>query len=537
MTITDLSGSILEDVSFIDIDLSGADFTNSQLINVIFSNLDLTNSKFNYSTLEDIDFTGANLTNADFTGASLTDIDFTGAIFSDDTILSDGTKFSDNDTNIELIKQVINSDVVEGFKNIDIDLSFNLILNNNKLNITSPSDEIMEEIIKNTRDISLNDISFNNTNTNTTNSSEQTRKNIFTDLNTSILSLSVEQRTFKTIKKENNRKKYYKELAKKINESVRSYLKTNVNKTETEVQDIKPVKSIRGKPSDFGKDDKFDDIDSKTNTPITIVYFIPPDDPTEDISINLYDPELNNNGNVISSDIEINQNIYYNYENSESNIYDSIKITRISDISYTLYPSTYDTNTGTYTYGTEGIKLNSLDDSVYNFRVVSANKEYKITVGSTNAQISSIDLISDVCFRGDTNIETDQGIYTISDLKTYKHTINGRKIQAITKTKYNTDKMICIKKNAINDNVPSKDIYVSQKHSIYMDKKLVEARDLVKKYRNVKYVKYQGEYLYNIVFDYHGIIKIHNMYFESLHPKNKVSQMYLQKYNKISNKY
>jgi alpha-tubulin suppressor-like RCC1 family protein len=490
-------------VKLTDADLSGADLTGA----------DLTG----------IDLNGVNLTNADLTGVDLTNIDLTGAIFSDNTILSDGTLYSDNDTNIDIIKQVTTRDVIEKLDNTtletDTEISFNNIITDANLNTSdiTISNEVVEEIVKKTKNVSLKS------------ESKAKRTVLFSDKIQKLKTgnLTTTETKIEKLRIEKNRKDYYKKFAKKINESVRSYLKTNVNKTDTEVQDIKPVKSIRGKPSDFGKDDKFDDIDSETNTAITIVYFIPPDDTTEDISINLYDPELNTNGNVISSDIEINQTIYYNYENTESGVYDSIKITRISDISYTLYTSTYDTDTSTYTYRTEGIQLNSLNDSFYNFQVVSANKEYKITVGSTNAQITNIDLISDVCFRGDTNIETDQGVYNISELKTYKHTINGRKIQAITKTKYNTNKMVCIKKNAINDNVPSEDIYVSQKHSIYMDKKLIEARDLVKKYKNVKFVKYQGEYLYNIVFDYHGILKIHNMYFESLHPKNKVAQMYI----------
>jgi len=520
MVNTDLSGVILNDISFIDIDLSGADFTNATLTKIGLSNIDLTNSKFNYAILSSVDFTGADLTNADFSGADLTNVDFTGAIFSDDTILSDGKKFSDSDTNLELIKQVTTNDVIEKLDNTtledDTEISFNTILSESNLDITEEtsistiSNEIVEEIVKKTKNVSLNT---------TSGESKTKRTQLFSDKIQKLKTgnLTTTETKIEKLRIEKNRKDYFKAFAKKINESVRTYLKENVNKTKTEVQDIKPVKSIRGKPSDFGKDDVF------TEESTTIVYFIPPDDPTEDISINLYDSDINSYGNVISSDIEIDQTIYYNYEDDVNNIYDSIKITRNTDINYTLYIYDKDTNN----YSTDTISLNSLDNNVYKFRIFSADREYKISVGSTNAQITNIDLISDVCFRGDTQIETDQGIYKISDLKTYKHTINGRKIQAITKTKYNTDKIVCIQKNAISKNVPSKDIYVSQKHSIYMDNKLVEARDLVKKYKNVKFVKYKGEYLYNIVFDYHGIIKIHNMYFESLHPKNKVAQMYI----------
>ena len=85
MTITDLTGAILEDLEFIDIDLSGAIFTNAILRNVEMKNINLSNTIFTNATLFNVDLTGADLTGADLTGA-----DLTSSIFSETTKFSDG---------------------------------------------------------------------------------------------------------------------------------------------------------------------------------------------------------------------------------------------------------------------------------------------------------------------------------------------------------------------------------------------------------------------------------------------------------------
>ena len=96
--------------------------------------------------------------------------------------------------------------------------------------------------------------------------------------------------------------------------------------------------------------------------------------------------------------------------------------------------------------------------------------------------------------------------------------------------------MVCLRKGALGKNIPDRDTYVSKKHCVYMNNTLIEAYKLVEKYKKVKYVSYNGECLYNIVFRNYGIIKIHNMYFETLDPENRIAKAYRREmnYNKIS---
>jgi uncharacterized delta-60 repeat protein len=134
--------------------------------------------------------------------------------------------------------------------------------------------------------------------------------------------------------------------------------------------------------------------------------------------------------------------------------------------------------------------------------------------------------VSTVCFPGDTPVVTDQGICKIKLLDKRLHTINGNKIKAITQNILATNKIICIMKNALGDNVPDKLTCISPNHGIYVDNELIEAKDLIEYVDGIYYVPYNGEILYNVLLDNHGKMIVNNMEVETLHPENIIAKLY-----------
>jgi hypothetical protein len=134
--------------------------------------------------------------------------------------------------------------------------------------------------------------------------------------------------------------------------------------------------------------------------------------------------------------------------------------------------------------------------------------------------------ISNICFKSNTPIQTDQGIVVIDKIDTCKHTINNKQIVYITKT-ITTDKyLICFKKNALGLNYPTDTTIMSRNHKINYHGKMIEAYKFIGHFENVYKVKYDGETLYNILMDEHSEINVNNIICETLHPKNIVAKIY-----------
>jgi hypothetical protein len=75
--------------------------------------------------------------------------------------------------------------------------------------------------------------------------------------------------------------------------------------------------------------------------------------------------------------------------------------------------------------------------------------------------MTSEKVLSDICFPGNTPIETDQGILQIKNVKAGVHTINGKEIRYVTQTKLKYDKeLIKFKKDALGKNIPDKDTVI-----------------------------------------------------------------------------
>jgi hypothetical protein len=126
-----------------------------------------------------------------------------------------------------------------------------------------------------------------------------------------------------------------------------------------------------------------------------------------------------------------------------------------------------------------------------------------------------------ICFSGETVVTTDQGDIQIKDIEPDFHTINHKRIVAITKTISTDDELVCIPKNSYyNEN----DITVTKNHLVFYQFELIPAC----KIPNVRFIPYQGELLYNILMEEYDCVLIDNIYFETLHPDNVIAKLYLE---------
>jgi hypothetical protein len=154
--------------------------------------------------------------------------------------------------------------------------------------------------------------------------------------------------------------------------------------------------------------------------------------------------------------------------------------------------------------------------------------------GGANSPLQSIGIpfnllpSSGICFPAGTPINTDQGIKNIEDISTRKNTINGKKINSITKTIMNRmDYLVVLEKDCIENNVPSQQTICSPDHKILYRNKMIEANLLIeRKVRGVYAKKYDKSPLYNVLLDSHSTMVVNNMITETLHPKNPIAMLY-----------
>jgi len=134
--------------------------------------------------------------------------------------------------------------------------------------------------------------------------------------------------------------------------------------------------------------------------------------------------------------------------------------------------------------------------------------------------------ISDICFPENTPVKVDQGIIAIQKINPLIHTINNKKIVAITKTISKDDYLVCFEKNSLKMNYPTARTIISKNHKIFYAGKLIEADYFAKRFDFIERVKYNGEILYNVLMETHEKISINNMLCETIHPKNPIALLY-----------
>ena len=148
------------------------------------------------------------------------------------------------------------------------------------------------------------------------------------------------------------------------------------------------------------------------------------------------------------------------------------------------------------------------------------NNEY-IIIGSGGGGSNG----SSICFLGDTKVKTDQGLVRF-DALTLDNTVNNYKINKITKVKNADNYMICIEKNALGENVPNKDTYISKNHGIIINNLLVRAKLLVNG-TTIRKAYRTRDVIYNILAEVYTIIYVNNMPCETLNPDDPMVKKYI----------
>lgn len=144
-------------------------------------------------------------------------------------------------------------------------------------------------------------------------------------------------------------------------------------------------------------------------------------------------------------------------------------------------------------------------------------------------ELNSDNHIAPICFPKNTPIKTDQGIIEIQKINSFIHTIDSKKIVAITKTISNDDYLVCFEKDSLGKNMPCEETIMSKEHKVLYNGVLIEADHFIGKLENVKKIKYNGEDLYNVLLETHQTMNVNNMICETLHPENFVARLYNSK--------
>jgi len=136
-----------------------------------------------------------------------------------------------------------------------------------------------------------------------------------------------------------------------------------------------------------------------------------------------------------------------------------------------------------------------------------------------------------ICFPAGTPIVTDQGEIEIEKINPTKNTIRSKKIVAITKTVTIEDSIVCIQKDTLGENIPSKETYISRNHKLLYNKQMIKAKELIGNVEGIYNKKYNGEILYNVLLETCENMIVNNLIVETLDPENIVAKLYNGSYS------
>jgi len=140
---------------------------------------------------------------------------------------------------------------------------------------------------------------------------------------------------------------------------------------------------------------------------------------------------------------------------------------------------------------------------------------------SATIEIVESALVSNVCFPKDTMVLCDQGWFKIQEL-TNANTFGGFGLVAVTETVSKDDHLIEFNPNCFSVGSPCQTLRISKDHLVLKAGNLEKASSLPE---GVK-VAYNGETLYNVLLEVHGLMNVQDVGCETLHPENSVAKYY-----------
>ena len=190
------------------------------------------------------------------------------------------------------------------------------------------------------------------------------------------------------------------------------------------------------------------------------------------------------------------------------------------------------------TFGGQGLgySITSFGDLNLSFGTAVSLDNNGLIIVSVSAYVSKRGLVSfiaryfnennePICLPAGTPILTDQGLLAIEKIDIKKHTINHKRIVAITTTISPEKHLVCFEANSMGINCPTQRTLMTPGHEVLYKGKLVQAKHFVGRLTGVHTVPYNGkDVLYNVLQEQHGLMRVNNMVLETLHPENKVAK-------------
>jgi hypothetical protein len=181
--------------------------------------------------------------------------------------------------------------------------------------------------------------------------------------------------------------------------------------------------------------------------------------------------------------------------------------------------------------GEANAKINIMDNDCIQVRIPPGQGTQSIAlvdlgynVHLTPYEFTYSELQSRICFPAGTTVQTDQGILEIQ-LITSDHTIEGKRVVALTKTYGMDADLVCFKRGAIRKNYPTKRTVMTRCHRLWLKGELVSAQRLLDQ-PGVSLIPYEGEKLYNVLLEEKGRMKVHGMWVETLDPINPIAKFF-----------
>jgi len=145
---------------------------------------------------------------------------------------------------------------------------------------------------------------------------------------------------------------------------------------------------------------------------------------------------------------------------------------------------------------------------------------------STTPNAITITPLSNICFPAHTPITVDQGCVNIEDIDPTVHTIDTKKIIAVTKTIGKKNYLVCLEQGALGNNLPVAETIISPEHKILYKGNMIEAKHFIVPFEHVYKIKYNKTPLYNVLLAEHYKMQVNGLTVETLHPENEIALLY-----------